>query len=155
MQLKAKRHFLHEHPERSTAWKMPELVQFMLRPEVGSTVLHMCAFGMTATDEQGEAPVHKATRVMSSSEEILKRLDIRCSNELGGERHRHVHLVQGRARLAQVYPRLFGIRVCEGIAAQKKIEALGVSARPIMTLEEMQKTAEGMKAGECPSAALH
>ena len=42
MQLKAKRHFMHEHPERSTAWNMPEVVEFLMRPEVDSVTLHMC-----------------------------------------------------------------------------------------------------------------
>ena len=55
MQLKAKRHFVHEHPERSRAWLMPEVIEFMMKPEVDATVLHMCAFGKTAIDEKGEA----------------------------------------------------------------------------------------------------
>ena len=41
MQLAAKRHFMHEHPERSKAWNMPEVVQFMLRPEVDAVTIHM------------------------------------------------------------------------------------------------------------------
>ena len=75
MQLSAKRHFIHEHPERSKAWDMPEVKQFFLRPEVDAVTIHMCAFGMTAVDEIGEAPVQKATRIMSSSAEVLKRID--------------------------------------------------------------------------------
>ena len=47
MQIAAKRHFVHEHPEISRAWDMPEVKQFLMRPEVDSTTLHMCAFGMT------------------------------------------------------------------------------------------------------------
>ena len=71
MQINGKRHFVHEHPERSRAWDMPEVIDFMLKPNVDSTVLHMCAFGMTAKDEQGEGLVQMATRVMSSSDEII------------------------------------------------------------------------------------
>ena len=97
MLLNGKRHFVHEHPEKSRAWDMPEVIDFMLKPEVDSTVLHMCAFGMTAKDEQGEAPVQKATRIMSSSDEISKQVALQCSN-------RHVHPIQGRARHAEVYP---------------------------------------------------
>ena len=59
MQLEGRRHFVHEHPEGSKAWAMPEVVELFARPEVGSTVLHMCAFGMTAQDERGRAPVKK------------------------------------------------------------------------------------------------
>jgi hypothetical protein len=74
---------------------------------------------MTAKDEQGEALVQKATRIMSSSDEIIKQVALQCSNRGGGQIHRHVHLIQSRAKYAQVYPRLFGERLCEGIAAQK------------------------------------
>ena len=93
MPLNGKRHFVHEHPERSRAWDMLEVIDFMLKPEVDSTVLHMCAFGMTAKDEQGEALVQKATRIMSSSDEIIKQVALQCSNRCGGQIHRHVHLI--------------------------------------------------------------
>ena len=157
MQLRGRRHFVHEHPERSKAWEMPEMIAFLLRPEVGSAVLHMCAFGMMSRDEIGESPVHKATRVMSSAEEVIKRVEKRCTNEScdKSQHHRHVHLVQGRARLAQVYPRSFGIAVCEGVAAQKRVESLGVRTRSVMSLEEMRTTASVEKGQECPAEALH
>ena len=93
MQLSAKRHIVHGHPERSRAWDIPEVKEFLLRPEVDSVVLHMCAFGMTAQDEQGEGLVNKATRVMSSSDEIIKQVGLQCSNQGGGAHHRHVHLI--------------------------------------------------------------
>ena len=57
MQMKGHRHFVHEHPVKSKAWDMPEVVELLMMPEVGSTTLHMCAFGMTSVDEHGEAPV--------------------------------------------------------------------------------------------------
>ena len=92
---------------------------------------------------------------MSSSPEVLKKVAARCSNEGGGEQHRHVHLVQGRARLAQVYPRSFGVAVCEGVAAQKRIEQLGVKARPAMLIDEMREIAAVDSAGKSPAEALH
>ena len=52
-------------------------------------------------------------------------------------RHRHVHLIQGRARLAQVYPREFSLCICRGIAAQKRLDRLGLWARPVMSLDQM------------------
>ena len=99
-QPKGKRHFMHEHPERSKAWLMPEVVQFLLRPEVDATVINMCAFGMAGVDGRGEAPVQKATRIATSLEEILKRISRTCPGCA-----RHVHLIQGRAGAARVYPR--------------------------------------------------
>ena len=87
IQLEGRRHFVHEHPEKSRAWDMPELTKLMMHPEIGSVVLHMCAFGMVAEDEKGEAPVRKGTRLMSSSGEVLKRVDRRCSGEIGQNPH--------------------------------------------------------------------
>ena len=74
-----RRQFVHEHPEKAKAWEMLELNELMMHPEIGSVVLHMCAFGMVAEDEKGEAPLKKGTRVMSSSGEALKLIDRRCS----------------------------------------------------------------------------
>ena len=51
MQLRAKRHFVHEHPEGSSAFEMPEFMEFLARLEVGMTTLHMCAYGMESEDE--------------------------------------------------------------------------------------------------------
>ena len=99
MQLKAKRHFVHEHPRGSKAWNLPEMVSFMMKPGVDSVEMDMCAFGMTSSDEQGIGLAKKPTRIMSSSAEVLKRIDRTCC---GG--HRHVLLLSGRARACQVYP---------------------------------------------------
>ena len=54
---------------------MPEVKQFVMRPEIDAVVIHMCASGITGVDERGEAPVQKATRIMSSSDEIVKRIN--------------------------------------------------------------------------------
>ena len=129
---------------------MPEVIDVLLRLNINSTVLHMCAFGMTAKDEQGEALVQKATRIMSSSDEIIQEVTLQCSNRGGGQIHRHVHLIQGRAKYAQVYPRLFGERLCEGIVAQKRLDSLGVQSRPLMSVDQMSKVAGKPNSIECP-----
>ena len=91
---------------------------------------------------------------MSSSGEVLKRVDRRCLNLVGQDPHRHVHLIQGRAKAAQVYARYLAFSICEGIAAQKRIEALGIMPRDVMSVVSMRQVA---KAGmdECPAEALH
>ena len=68
--------------------------------------------------------------------------------------HRHVHLISGRAHAAQVYPRQFCTTLCAGIAAQKKLDDLGVVARPVMSMEEMLSVAK-VSDGREPSEALH
>ena len=72
IQVKAGRHFAHEHPNGSTAWEMPEVKQFILEHGVDSAKTNMCSFGMVSRDEQGVGLVAKPTRIMSSSVEILK-----------------------------------------------------------------------------------
>ena len=134
-----KRHFIHEHPAGSTAWDTNKMRQFMLRPEVDAVTLDMCTYGMTAVDERGEALVKKPTRLTSSAPEVLKRVEGRCTNRDGGEQHRHVQLMSGRAKAAQVYPRELCIRIAEGIAAQRKADQLGMRSRSIMNVEEMQQ----------------
>ena len=155
LQLEGKRHFIHEHPSASTAWKTKDMVEFMMKYDIDVTTIHMCAYGMTSIDERGEGLVKKPTKLMSSSPEVLKKVAARCSNETGGKQHRHVHLVQGRAKMAQVYPRELGMIICMGIAAQKKLDGLGMRAIPIMSVEEMQKATPKVQKGECPSEALH
>jgi hypothetical protein len=127
----------------------------MLRPEVDAEVIHMCAYGMESEDEHGRGLVKKATRFLSSAHEVLKRIAARCSNGEGREAHRHVHLIQGRAKGPQVYPRALCVKICEGIAAQKRLDDLGLRARPIMSFDEMRDAAGQMEADNCPSQALH
>ena len=140
---------MHEHPAGSTAWEMPEIKLFIMQYGVNTVTTNMCSFGMTARDDQGEGLVCKPTKIMSSAGEVLKRIYKPCA---GG--HRHVHLVSGRARAAQVYPRSFCRTICQGIAAQKKLDNLGMEARPVLSVEEMTNAAKSAK-GEDPSTALH
>ena len=90
---------------------------------------------------------------MTSSGQVLKRVDQICSNESGQDHHRHVYFIQGRAKATQAYPRELAISIRENIAAQKRIEALGITPRAIMSVESMRQAA---KAGidTCPAEAL-
>ena len=81
---------------------------------------HMCSFGMSATDSEGSGLVKKPTLFVTNSSEVAAKLDRRCSNDNGERQHRHVQLINGRAKQAQVYPRALCRAVCEGVANQKK-----------------------------------
>ena len=161
LQIKNNRYFMHEHPMRSAAWKMKEMVIFCSKPEVQSIRVDMCAFGMTASDERGPGLVEKATRIMSNADAVLERIERRCTNNIdGGSKHRHVHLISGKAKAAQVYPRAFCQCVCEGIAAQKKMDRMGVRSVPLMSMEAMEEVMNVSKVeregeGESPAEALH
>ena len=99
MQLAGGRHFLHEHPAGARSWTTEKMTRLMGDPRVGSTIAHMCQFGMTATAKDGSVkPVRKATKFASSSPLILDEISRRCDGS-----HDHQRLVDGRARQAQIY----------------------------------------------------
>ena len=66
----------------------------------------MCHWHMTSTDAQGEALVKKETGWLTNSYELANLLNVQCSNMLSDKScwHRHVHLVNGRAKIAEQYP---------------------------------------------------
>ncbi len=153
MQMSEHRYFLHEHPCTATSWRMPEIVKLMGEFEVDTEICDMCAYGMKITDQHGEALAEKKTRVMSNSAEVLKRLNKKCSNRNGHEtKHRHADTTGGKVKLCQVYPRAFCRAICEGIAAQKRLDSLGLVARPLMSVEEMHEVM--LHVGD-PSKDLH
>ena len=55
--------FVFEHPQSASSWrKIPALRRLWGADGVEEAVGHMCAFGMTAIDVEGEGPVLKPTR---------------------------------------------------------------------------------------------
>ena len=82
-QMRAGRYFVHQHPQSASSWH----------------VECMCAFGTKLTDAEGEGPVLKPTVFMTNIMEICKELSQKCPGCA-----RHVHLVEGRASAAHLYP---------------------------------------------------
>ena len=127
------------------------------------TTCDMCAYGMKSSDEQGEAPAQKRTKLMSSCHEIIKRVSAQCTNktaEHDHDKHRHVQLIGGRAKACQVYPRMFSRAVCEGLAAQKRLINLGLHSQPLMTVDEITAAVKKAEMGTSadtgdPSKDLH
>ena len=118
VQLQGGRRFLHEHPESASSWKTEEVQRLLWNPRVGSTVAHLCQFGMKTRGQDGEWRLaRKATRFMSSSVEILKRLEKKCQRD-----HVHQHLVDGRAKGAAIYPPMLCRAILRGIGAQNRKE---------------------------------
>ena len=96
---------MHEHPAGATSWNMPEMVSLLARGEVDAVTMDMCMFGMKATKDGKEYLVQKKTRIVSSSQEVLKNVGRKCPNAGGEKVHEHVVLEGERTRKAQVYPR--------------------------------------------------
>ena len=110
-------YFLHEHPEKATSWTNPVVEEVMRLKGVRKVIGHMCAFGMVQEDELGEGLIKKPTAFMSNCEGVLKRLNKKCSND-----HRHILLVGGRARRAQVYPDELCREILLGLMDQMRLD---------------------------------
>ena len=111
--------FLHEHPWGAWSWKL-ECVQDLLNScGVRSVRSDMCRFNMTSVDVDGtHGLVLKPTGWMGNCNRILDRLDKRCFNTIPGHiKHRHVHLVSGRAKAAEVYPPRLLNEILQGLKA--------------------------------------
>ena len=160
LQLDGKRFFVHEHPVGASSWQMSEMIELIARDGVDVVSVDMCQFGMKTVGKDGEGPARKRTKIASNSKEVLKRVGRKCPNSGGpGEPHKHVHLESGKTRQAQVYPREFCRAVCEGVAAEKRIQALGLEAKPLLSMGDMQEIAQkaGVKVDDGSEAnkALH
>ena len=77
----------------------------------------MCAFGMLQEDEHGVGLVKKPTGFMTNSRCIADRLKRPCE---GG--HRHIHLINGRAKRAEVYPDELCYEILQGLIEQMKLD---------------------------------
>ena len=73
----------------------------------------MCCSGMWQDTPTGSQLVKKDTGFMTNAPEIANELKQECP---GG--HRHVHLVNGRAKRAEVYPDELCYRVLVGLLKQ-------------------------------------
>ena len=99
VQMDEDRFFLHEHPLPATSWEDPKMKKLMARPGVFCVKGPMCRWGMISEDNKGIGYVRKNTQFITNSKVMAETLEGECS---GG--HRHVHLINGRTRSAQVYP---------------------------------------------------
>ena len=128
------RYFAHEHPSSASSWNRPEVLDMLLKEDVELVIVDMCDFGMVSTNKYGEALVRKRTKILTNSPEVARRVARKCSGD-----HVHTHLMNGKAKRAQLYPRAFSKAVCEGIAAQKKLHSLGLRQSPLMNVDEMDE----------------
>ncbi|CAE7546001.1 unnamed protein product [Symbiodinium natans] len=103
-QMEAGRYFLHEHPKGARSWEEPEVKELRADPRVYEVTGPMCRWGMESEDAQGKGLVKKETRWLTNSRCVADVLQGACSNTEGKVWHRHVRLINGRARAAQKYP---------------------------------------------------
>ena len=112
------RYWLHEHPKGAKSWNEKCMIELLMRPGSTRVETHMCRFGMESCDHVGPGKVLKPTYFATNSECIAEELDKKCFNRDGQDDHRHVPLINGRARAAQIYPRELCRAICSGFKKQ-------------------------------------
>ena len=78
----------------------------------------MRAYGMQYKDKHGPGYAKKPTRSLTDSVVSARALSQRCPGN-----HRHVHLMEGRARAAAAYPQELCRMICRATFEQAKADA--------------------------------
>ena len=112
------RFFLHEHPKPASSWQEEPMRRIMELEGVYTIQAPMCKWGMTSEDGEGLGYVRKETQWVTNSPELAKTIEGKCDGS-----HRHVHLINGRARYAQVYPPKLVSAILRGI--KRELRNLG------------------------------
>ena len=68
-------------------------------PGVKRVVGNMCMLDMKQTDKDGASWVKKPTAFLTNADGVANRLAMKCQGM-----HRHITLIGGRAKAAEVYP---------------------------------------------------
>ena len=129
------RYVLHEHPDGNLSWKELDMIDFAKEDGNYLVKSQMCRFGMVSEDAKGRGLVKKMIWYLTNSEEIARMLQGVCSNEdpsSGKPKHRHVHLMAGRTKAAEVYPPALVRAISQGVLNQTRVngEISELSAGP-------------------------
>ena len=73
----------------------------------------MCEFEMTQVDGQGVGRIKKSTGFATNAPELGRALSQTCSRQ-----HRHIPLIGGRAKAAEIYPPRLCKAIIEGLLRQ-------------------------------------
>ena len=88
-----------EHPLSARSWK-EDCVRDLLKLEgVYLLDFDQCEYGLVSWDEHGVAPAKKPTRIITNMQHARVTLSKRCTKT-----HRHVILMNGKAKYAQKSP---------------------------------------------------
>ena len=121
IQIKSGRFFVPELPREATSWREECAMRIAAMEGVETVSVDMCAYGMRVGTGAVQGPTRKRTNIMSNSNEVIKRIAVKCPNTGPdvSKHHVHVPLESGRPKRCQVYPREFSRKICAGIAARR------------------------------------
>lgn len=123
---------LFEHPMTSAAWNEECVLRVMKLDHVRVVRGDQCMFDLRV--REGEERSKKATKFMSNSEKILRRLDIRCDGQ-----HTHQELMGGRAKKAEEYPPELCEAVVQGLKDENLTDKIYVGVFPAEDAEDQEK----------------
>ena len=111
--MEMQKHFVHEHPEDSTSWEMPEVQSLINDPRVYSIDGPMCRWSLKARGSKAEF-MRKRTRWLTSSKKIAEVLrgDGRWKRD-----KRFVH-IRGKAETVSEYPASLVVAMLKAIKRQ-------------------------------------
>lgn len=113
-QSKRGKSFALEHPASAASWQTETIHTLRNLPGVQEVEFDFCSLGMTSTNELGQAPVKKRTRIITKCSALAEELRRhQCTRD-----HRHLPLVHGRASACQEYPIECCKAVCRAVASQ-------------------------------------
>ena len=93
-------HFLHEHPQSASSWRMDEIKELERDPRVFKVVGDMCVWRLAPKYGAKGEFIRKRTAWLTSSAELARVLSQKCPGN-----HRHVELTGGgRTAAAARYP---------------------------------------------------
>ena len=113
--MEMRKHFVHEHPEVSSSWEMPEFQSLVSDPKVYSIDCPMCRWSLKARGSSDEVEfMRKQTRWLTRSKEIAEVLR-------GGGRwkrdSRHIHMM-GKSETVSEYPASLVVAMLRAIKRQ-------------------------------------
>lgn len=115
---------MFEHPATAVSWATRTLSTLRGTAGVREVVGDMCAFGLVSVDCMGTGAVRKRTRFLTNSPHLAIRLNKRCTNSGSPRDRRHVHLLDGRAHGARIYPDALCDALCRGVRDQKTADSI-------------------------------
>ena len=136
MQSDQGRYWLHEHPKSARSWKETNVVELLMRKDSILVEGHMCQFGLVSSDERGGGAVLKPTYFATNCRGVADQLERKCSNNNGPRDHRHVPLLNGRAKKAGEYPPGLCEAICRGLVRQIEVDHSTMSLVAEMILAE-------------------
>ena len=124
-QWNAGRYLLHWHPANASSWEEQCVRKMLKKFGVTKVVADQCMYGLTTIDGQTIKVARKRAWFMTNSPCIATQLNRKCPNTKEWQLHEHMALINGRPKMAQVYPPKICQAICEGLRQQMKADQDG------------------------------